>query len=101
MSSWCRNLGRRGVIRVGGNTSDFATYGATATPVSSPKGSVVNEANLIELRGFLDAVGWKLIWGLNLGGANSEGQGLDNAVEEARAVARIMRRPPDRAGGGQ
>ena len=85
-----RNLGRHGVIRVGGNTSDFATYGATATPVSSPKGSVVNEANLIELRGFLDAVGWRLIWGLNLGGANSEGQGLDNAVEEARAVARIF-----------
>jgi len=85
-----RNLGRndltdrRGVIRIGGNTSDFSTYAANGTPVSAPKASVVTEANLTELRGFLDALRWDLIWGLNLGANN-----LDNAVEEARAVARI------------
>src|ERR1700760_1339313 len=78
-------LGPRGVIRIGGNTSDFATYAANGTPVSSPKGTVVTEANLTELRDFLDALDWKLIWGLNLGAGN-----LDNAVEEARAVARIF-----------
>src|ERR1700759_4151149 len=83
-------LGARGVIRIGGNTSDFATYAANGTAVSSPKGTVVTDANLTELRGFLDALDWKLIWGLNLGGANVAGQGLDNAVEEARAVARIF-----------
>lgn len=86
-----RNLGRnqfmdrRGVIRIGGNTSDFATYAASGTPVSSPKGSVVTEANLIELRAFLDELRWGLIWGLNLGGDH-----LDNAVEEARAVEHIL-----------
>lgn len=80
-----KNLGRRGVIRIGGNTSDFATYAANGAPVSAPKGSVVNEANLVELRGFLDAIGWRLIWGLNLGGGT-----LDNAVEEARAVSRVF-----------
>jgi hypothetical protein len=83
-------LGPRGVIRIGGNTSDFSTYAANGTPVSSPKGTVVTQANLTELRGFLDALStnesaWKLIWGLNLGAGN-----LDNAVEEARAVARIF-----------
>ena len=86
-----RNLGRnqfmdrRGVIRIGGNTSDYATYAANGTAVSSPKGTVVTEANLIELRGFLDELRWNLIWGLNLGGDH-----LDNAVEEALAVARIL-----------
>jgi nucleotide-binding universal stress UspA family protein len=78
-------LGARGVIRIGGNTSDFATYAANGTPVSSPKGTVVTDTNLTELRGFLDALDWKLIWGLNLGSDK-----LDNAVEEARAVARIF-----------
>jgi hypothetical protein len=78
-------LGSRGVIRIGGNTSDFASYAANGTSVSSPKGTVVTEANLTELRGFLDALDWKLIWGLNLGADK-----LDNAVEEARAVTRIF-----------
>jgi len=78
-------LGARGVIRIGGNTSDFATYAANGVPVSSPKGTVVTDANLTELRGFLDALDWKLIWGLNLGGDK-----LDNAVEEARAATRIF-----------
>ena len=78
-------LGPQGVIRIGGNTSDFSTYTANGVPVSAPKSSVVTDANLTELRGFLDALDWKLIWGLNLGADK-----LDNAVEEARAVARIF-----------
>ena len=52
---------------------------------SLPKGTVTNEANLRELGTFLDATGWRLIWGLNLGSDK-----LDNAVEQARAVAGIM-----------
>jgi hypothetical protein len=86
-----KNLGHndivdgRGVIRIGGNTSDFASYAADGAAVSLPKGTVVTEANLLELRGFLDELRWNLIWGLNLGGDH-----LDNAVEEARAVDRIF-----------
>ena len=80
-----RNLGRQGVIRIGGNTSDFSRYDARGTAVSEPKATVVTEANLRELRTFVDTVGWKLIWGLNLGDDK-----LDNAVEQARAVANIM-----------
>ena len=41
--------------------------------------------NLRQLRSFLDAIGWSLIWGLNLGGGQ-----LNNAVEEARSVMEIM-----------
>jgi hypothetical protein len=80
-----KNLGRSGVIRIGGNTSDFASYSANGAAVSSPKGSVITEANLLELRGFLDLIGWRLIWGLNAGNGS-----VENAVEEARAVARIF-----------
>lgn len=76
-----RNLGRQGVIRVGGNVSDFSVYDARGSSKSLPKDTVLTPENFRQLRSFLDATGWKLIWGLNLGTGK-----LDNAVEEARAV---------------
>ena len=79
-----QTLGTHGVIRVGGNTADYASYSATGQPLSSPEGkagSVVNDAVLRDLGTFLDATGWKLIWGLNLGNGTQE-----NAIEEAKAV---------------
>jgi hypothetical protein len=85
-----RSLGTRGVIRVGGNTSDYSSYAANAQPLSLPEGksgSVVNDAALNELGSFLDATGWKLIWGLNLGNGS-----LENAVAEAKAVAAAAKR---------
>jgi len=80
-----RNLGSHGVIRIGGNTSDFASYAPRGPAVSAPKATVVDDANLKDLRGFLDATGWKLIWGLNLGDERQE-----NLIAEARAVADLM-----------
>jgi hypothetical protein len=79
-----QTLGTRGVIRVGGNTADYASYSATGQPLSSPEGkagSVVNNAVLRDLGSFLDATGWKLIWGLNLGNGTQV-----NAIQEAKAV---------------
>jgi len=79
-----RTLGAHGIIRVGGNTSDYSSYAPAAEPLSSPEtgpGSVVNDAVLHELGTFLEATGWKLIWGLNLGRGTKK-----NAIEEARAV---------------
>ncbi len=76
-----RNLGQNGVIRVGGNVSDFSVYDAKGQPKSLPKDTVLTAENFRQLRGFLDSTGWKLIWGLNLGTGT-----LDNAVEEARAI---------------
>jgi hypothetical protein len=70
------------VIRVGGNVSDYSTYDANGTPKNLPKDTVLTRENFRQLRTFLDATGWKLIWGLNLGTGK-----LDNMVEEARAVA--------------
>jgi Glycosyl hydrolase family 79 C-terminal beta domain len=76
-----RTLGARGVIRIGGNTSDYARYAPQAAAVSSPKGTVVNNAVLRDLGGFLEATGWRLIWGFNLGtGTEAE------AIAEAKAV---------------
>jgi hypothetical protein len=79
-----RTLGPDGVVRVGGNTADYARYSATATPVSSPFGTMVNDSALEGLGRFLDATGWKLIWALNLGSGSKE-----EAIAEAKAVAAI------------
>jgi hypothetical protein len=79
-----RTLGAHGIIRVGGNTSDYSNYAPAVPALSSPEtgpGSVVNDAVLRELGTFLEATGWKLIWGLNLGRGTKK-----NAIEEARAV---------------
>ncbi len=77
-----RTLSPRGVIRIGGNTSDYASFAPNGSAVSSPKETVITAANLQELGAFLDATGWSLIWGLNLGRGSAQ-----EAVAEARAVA--------------
>jgi hypothetical protein len=79
-----QTLGTHGVIRVGGNTADYASYSATGQPLSSPEGkagSIVNDAVLRDLGSFLDATGWKLIWALNLGNGTQE-----NAIQEGKSV---------------
>ena len=77
-----RNLSPQGVIRVGGNTSDYSSFAPGGASLSAPKGTVINRRNLEDLGGFLGATGWSLIWGLNLGEGTEE-----QAVEEARAVS--------------
>ena len=79
-----RTLGVRGVIRVGGNTADYASYAAAAPAVSSPCGTVVNDAVLKELGSFLETTEWKLIWALDLGRGSEA-----DAIAEARAVLAI------------
>jgi Glycosyl hydrolase family 79 C-terminal beta domain len=79
-----RTLGVRGVIRIGGNTSDFAAYSPDAPAVSSAFGTVVNDAGLRELGSFLEATGWKLIWGFDLGRGSEA-----DAIAEAKAVLSI------------
>jgi hypothetical protein len=76
-----QGLGRQGVIRVGGNTADYAHYSSNAATVSSPDGTVVNDAVLRDLGGFLKETGWRLLWALNAGnGSEAE------AIAEARTV---------------
>lgn len=81
-----RTLGRSGVIRIGGNTSDYSRFGPQGKLVSTPKGSVINEESLQQLGGFLDATGWQLIWGLNLGNGSQQ-----NVIEEAKAIVAIAK----------
>jgi hypothetical protein len=79
-----RTLGTRGVIRIGGNTADYAKYSPKAAAISSARGTVVNDAVLKDLGGILEATGWKLIWALDLG----EGTEAD-AIAEARIISSI------------
>jgi hypothetical protein len=81
-----RGLGANGVIRVGGITSDSASFVADAVASPAAKATVINAANLRELSAFLDAIGWRLIWGLNLGSGD-----MKNAAEEAVAVATVVK----------
>lgn len=71
----CRSLNPHGVLRLGGNTSDYAIWagyrGALPTVVPSrtrdPKRRfTLHAAALKALAGFLDATGWRLIFGVNL-----------------------------------
>jgi hypothetical protein len=80
-----RTLGSRGVIRIGGNTSDYHSWSLAGPAVSSPLGTVVDSRGLADLGTFLRATGWRLIWGLNLGRGT-----MDQAVDEAVAVAATM-----------
>lgn len=76
-----QQLSKQGVIRVGGNTADYAHYRVEGAPVSSPYGTLVNDAVLLDLGAFLRETGWQLIWALNLGsGTEAE------AIAEAKAV---------------
>lgn len=69
--SLVRSLGPRGVIRLGGNTSD--------RPVARPSRTAIGA-----LAGFLQATGWSLIYGINLGtGSPTE------AAAEARDVVEL------------
>jgi len=78
-----RNLSEQGMIRIGGNTADYASYSPNAAAVSAPKTTVVNDEALQQLASFLGATGWRLIWGLDLGKGT-----VAEAVAEAKAVQR-------------
>ena len=93
-------LSARGVLRLGGNSSEFtwwkASPEAVAPRLKPPPGAI--EANWMphelaaitpqavdNLAGFLDHAGWKLIYGLNLGTGTPA-----RAAEEAAYVAKAM-----------
>jgi hypothetical protein len=94
-----RRLGAHGVLRVGGNTSEFAfwtpggadtkTLGSKVAEAKSrgwkePPSAVTPEA-IRNLAKFVQAAGWTLIWGLNLG-KGSPG----DAAEEAASVGKFV-----------
>ena len=89
-----RKLSPSGVLRLGGNTSEFTFYRSnahSAAPVYKPlptqpaQLTPITDEALGNLRGFLEATGWSCIYGLNLGTGTPV-----RAVEEAVAVSRIL-----------
>ena len=101
-----RKLGKAGVLRVGGNSSEYCDWAPNAKP-QAVNGQ--NEATVLQqalgpdlghgpakrreitpqavdnLRGFIDATGWTLIYGLNMGTEDAE-----TAAAEAEYVMRTM-----------
>jgi len=77
-----RTLSTSGVIRIGGNTSDYASWSPNGPALSSPKATVVDRRGVADLGTFLRATGWRLIWGFNLGRGT-----VEQAVDEAMGVA--------------
>lgn len=93
-----RALTLNGVLRLGGGTSEYTTFSELAPPGPPPfevfgpdtsktakKGTITSALALRNLRGFLDATGWKCLYGLNLGQGSKE-----NAAAEAEAVCRSL-----------
>jgi hypothetical protein len=92
-----RLLSPHGVLRLGGNSSDFCWWKPTASTVAPvltpPPGpeennwmphalTAITPEAIDHLAGFLDATGWSLIYGLNLGTGTPR-----RAAEEAAYVA--------------
>jgi len=83
-----RTLGPRGVLRVGGNTSERTRWMTQDTP--APKESfVITPLAIDRLAGFLRALGWQLIYGLNLATGTPE-QAAAEAAYVARAVGPLL-----------
>jgi len=89
-----KNLSRRGVLRLGGNTSEFAWWKASNTDRPPDRNLALKDGSrpasyifaitpetIRQLDGFLQATGWSCIYGLNLGYGTPEA-----AIPEARFV---------------
>ena len=94
-----RALAPRGVLRLGGNTSDRGWWKADAgarPPSPGPHAGhgeapdpklafAIEPGAIAQLRGFLDATDWTCLFGINLG-TNTVGL----AVDQARHVAQVL-----------
>lgn len=114
LAGFVRRLGKTGVLRIGGNTSEYcywtpdedATYSGQAAVGPSPDGSNQDEQGgainpdtglkvprsvkirplaIRNLKDFLDITQWKLIYGLNMGTGSGEA-----AVAEAAYVMDVF-----------
>ncbi len=83
-----RTLGLRGVLRIGGNSSDFAVWDAEGgTRPGGRHGARVTRQAIRNLRGFLEQTGWQAIYGLNLKTGS-----VEEAVSQARFVSQTLGR---------
>jgi hypothetical protein len=94
-----RTLSPAGVLRLGGNLSEFTVWSETepAAPPEAgglvgpdsgrrePRTFTITPRSIQNLQGFLNATGWRCIYGLNLGGGT-----LEQALAEGGFVARTL-----------
>ncbi len=94
-----RRLSPTGVLRLGGNLSEFTVWSETepATPPEPgglvgpdpghrvPRTYTITPRSILNLHGFLSATGWRCIYGLNLAGGS-----LQLALAEGSFVARTL-----------
>ena len=98
LAGFHRHLGAAGVLRIGGNTSEYGVWSPTAAPVRpvpealgpdtghhAPPRRPVTPLAVRNLRSFLELSGWRLIYGLNMGSESPE-----TVADEAAYVASIM-----------
>jgi len=79
-----RLLGRKGVIRIGGNTSERTVWRADANSTASSS-FVITPASIDRLAACLRELGWKVIYGLNLARGTPE-----EAAAEAAYVSHAL-----------
>ncbi|MGH9582766.1 MAG: glycosyl hydrolase family protein [Bryobacteraceae bacterium] len=105
-----RRLARHGVLRIGGNSSEYTVWSPAGAPAGAESAAAVNPAAgppkgraqhhrhglrrahitpeaIRNLAAFLDAADWQLIYGLNLGKGTPE-----QAAQEAKAVSEAVGR---------
>jgi hypothetical protein len=100
-----RTLGDTGVLRIGGNLSEFTKWSPTDTPeikanedaTEGPdpgkRGDVsftISPRSIRHLDGFLRATGWRLIYGLNLAGETAESAALEAACVSSLCGPRLV-----------
>ena len=93
-----RELSDQGVLRLGGGTSEFTVFTTEEPQAASPFDAVgpdtsknvksdtlITPKSLRNLRAFLDATGWRCLYGLNLGRGS-----IARAAEEAFHAQQIL-----------
>jgi len=100
----CRRLSPSGVLRIGGNTSEFCWFQATSeTPAPKlhvPPGDLaqnwmphrlfaIQPAAIDALAGFLKATGWTAIYGLNFGNSTPERAAVEAAYVRQKLGPRL------------
>ena len=98
LAAFHRRLGSAGILRLGGNTSEFSVWSPTAASIQPTSEALgpdtgrhpaprrpVTPLAVRNLRGFLELSGWRLIYGLNMGTESPE-----TVAAEAAYVAGVM-----------
>lgn len=81
-----RNLGRHGVVRVGGIVANYTRYEPEGTGKAEKQDTVITREALEQFGAFLERTGWTAIWSVNF----AQGT-LKDAITEARAVHEVLR----------